>query len=92
MTVRQIENRMNKIADLDAKIAELEKERAEVVNAIKEEMKDAEIVKTPRFVIRYAWIVSRRFDSSAFKAAHAKLYDAFTKQTETRRFTYSVNN
>ena len=30
---------------------------------------------------------SRRFDTTAFKAEHAELYDEFSKVTETKRFT-----
>lgn len=34
-------------------------------------------------------VTSNRFDSKAFKANHADLYNAFTKPSTSRRFTFS---
>ena len=35
-------------------------------------------------------VVSSRFDSKAFKAAHADLYSEYSKSTTTTRFVVSV--
>ena len=39
------------------------------------------------FKIRYKLVESKRFDSAAFKATHAELYNQYTKTTTTRRFS-----
>ena len=67
--------------DLDAQITALE-------NDIKAEMEaqDTDTLITRLFKVTWKTITSRRFDSSAFKAVHADLYEQFTKPQESRRF------
>ena len=39
------------------------------------------------FKIRWTTVVSNRFDTSAFKKVYMDLYNQFTKQSKTKRFT-----
>ena len=39
------------------------------------------------FKVRYKTIVTTRFDSKAFKAENAELYDRYTKESTSKRFT-----
>ena len=91
MTDRMIENRIRKLLVLDAQLAEIEA-KAEAVRAeLKADLEEKgteEIVTAHGLIVR--WIVSSRFDSSAFKRAHEDLYTAFTKRTVSHRFTYSA--
>lgn len=89
LSERQIENRINKIKALEAEIKELEVELDSIKDELKADMrcKDVEEVATPNFTVRYKTIISNRFDSTAFKKAEPKMYEAYVKSSESRRFT-----
>lgn len=89
LTERQINNRMRKVADLDAQIKALQAARDALTDEIKAAM-TAEHIETANFKINNTVVKSKRFDSKAFKADHADLYTAYQKETETRRFSYTV--
>ena len=67
--------------DLNAQITALEDE-------IKSEMEaqNTDTLITTLFKVTWKKIISRRFDSGAFKAAHSNLYEQFVKPQESRRF------
>lgn len=78
--------------DLKAKkmqAADLADEIAEIEAAIKSEMeaRDVEELKAGLFVIKWTRVTSKRFDTSAFKAALPDLYGKFCKAVESRRFS-----
>lgn len=89
LSERQIENRINKIRALEAEIKELEAELDSIKDELKADMRtrDVEEVATPNFTVRYKTIISNRFDSTAFKKAEPKMYEAYVKSSESRRFT-----
>lgn len=89
LTDRQINNRMKKIADLDAEIKRLQEEREKVVDEVKAAM-TADSIETGNFKVTYKEVTTNRFDTKAFKADHAKLYTAYTKQQTCKRFTYTT--
>ena len=74
---------------------ELEKAAHEQAEAIRDELKrfmedkNVEEYDTGLFIIRWAKILSNRFDSTAFKKLYADLYKEFTKPIASRRFTIS---
>ena len=84
---------------LTAKVRELKELKAmqeelnAEITAIEDEIKavmlnqGAEEITVDVYKLRYKLVESKRFDSAAFKAAHAELYNQFTKVTATRRFT-----
>ena len=89
---------MGKI-ELQAKVKELKElkimaqELAAEITGIEDEIK-AEMLSqgvdeliTAEYRIRYKLVESTRFDTTAFKKAHADIYGLFTKQTATRRLT-----
>ena len=43
-----------------------------------------------QYIVRYASVLSNRFDSTAFKKVMPEIYKAYTKQVSSRRFTISV--
>ena len=56
---------------------------------IKAEMiaQEAEELEVGNYIIRYTSVLSNRFDTTAFKREHNDLYQQFTKQTASRRFS-----
>lgn len=93
MTDRMIENRIRKLQGIEEQIKALE-EQAEAVRAeLKSDMEERgaeEITTAHGLIVRWKEVVSSRFDSNAFKKAHADLYTAFMKRTASRRFTYTA--
>ncbi len=80
--------RMNNYDELAAKA----KEKADAIrSAIKAEMEElgTEELEVGAYIIRYTSVVSNRFDSTNFKRLYGELYNDFTKQVSSRRFTVS---
>lgn len=92
MTGRMIDNRVAKIMELEAAIAELKKD----ADAIKAEIQDAmaadgvDEIRTGKYVVRSKVIVTNRFDSKAFQKDHKALYSAYLKEASSVRFTHDV--
>ena len=76
----------------EAMIEELKAEAETVRNSIKAEM-DARAVEeliAGQYIVRWTSVLSNRFDSTSFKKVLPELYQAYTKQVSSRRFTISV--
>ena len=71
-----------------AMISELEAEAEALTDQIKAAMveQSREELSGPGWKSSWKNVVSTRFDSKSFKAAHADLYSAFSKQVTTCRF------
>ena len=89
LTVRQIENRVNKIQELEAQ----KKAHEEQINTYKDELKEelaaqsVEELMTPHFTIRWKVVTSNKFDTSALKIQMPDVYKAFLKANISKRFT-----
>ncbi len=73
-------------------LAEKAKAKADTIHsAIKAEMDEAELeeLAVGAYIIRYTSVVSNRFDTATFKRLYGELYNDFTKQVSSRRFTIS---
>lgn len=68
---------------------ELAAEITTIEDAIKTEMtaRNTNEMTVDVFKIRWTPVTSNRFDTKSFKATHEALYDQYTKQTTTRRFS-----
>ena len=84
-----IENRINKLQELEAQIEALKAEADEIRNEIKADMdaKGVDELRTKNFVVRWKEIVTNRFDSKSFKAKMPELYHQFVKPASSRRLT-----
>ncbi|MBQ3702582.1 MAG: hypothetical protein II885_07485 [Oscillospiraceae bacterium] len=73
-------------------IKELEAEAEALTDQIKGVMVDRgeEVLTGDSWTASWKNVSSSRFDSKAFKADHADLYSAYSKQTTTCRFVLSV--
>jgi len=86
MTNRQLDNRVLKIQDLEAEIKRLEAMADSLRNEIKADMASDE-VNTGRFIIRWKEVISKRLDSTALKKALPDVWQSFSKETSSKRFT-----
>lgn len=88
LTNKQIDNRIRKLQEAEKEKKRIEKE----INAIKEEIKNAmhnaETIQTDNYIIRNTVVISNRLDGKALKAALPEIYQNFTKENITTRFTY----
>ena len=72
------------------KVMEEAKAEADALrDQIKEEMvaQGTEEMEVGNYIIRYTSVLSNRFDTTSFKREHNDLYQQFTKQTASRRFS-----
>lgn len=88
---RALENRIKKLKELEEQQRLLEQEIDSLKEEIKKdlEVKGTEELKVGIFIIRFTSVLSSRFDTKRFKEQYGDLYNQFTKQTASRRFTIS---
>ena len=89
MTDRTLKTKVNILVEINAQIAELEKIANKLKDDITIEM-DARVtdeLQAGDNIIRWKLITSFRFDSKLFKEAHSALYEQYSKQSYTKRFT-----
>ena len=89
-TNKQLNNRIHKLQELEARKKELEEQIAAVKEDITTDMGDVEIVETDLFKIHYTKIFGSRFDTRRFRKERADIYAAYQIQTESRRFSYAA--
>lgn len=90
MTIRQIDNRIKKIEELEAQKKALEEQISSLKAEVQEEMADQESIETAHYLVRWTKVTSERFDSKRFKNNHAELFSEYVKSIESRRFSYSA--
>ena len=89
MSTKDITAKVRRLKRLQAKADELQSE----INTIQDELKaeltaqNTEELNAGEYKIRFTTVTSIRFDSKSFKALYSELYNQFTKQTSSRRFT-----
>ena len=89
MSTKDLQAKVKELKELKIMASELADEIGSIEDEIKAEMlaRDTDEIITGEYKIRYKLVESTRFDTTAFKKAHADIYNLFTKQTSTRRFT-----
>lgn len=92
MSKKMMLAKVQKVKELEAQIAQLQAQADELKEALKSAMEQngTDEMKVDIFTIRYKIVKTSRFDSTAFKATHKELYEQYTKQTESRRFTITA--
>lgn len=88
---RALENRIKKLKELEEQKKALEQEIDSQKEEIKKDLeaKGTEELKVGIFIIRFTSVLSSWFDTKRFKEQYRDLYNQFTKQTASRRFTIS---
>ena len=91
MSVNEMETKIARLQEWEAIAEEARAEAEALRDEIKAEMlsRDTEEMEAGRFIIRWTSVLSNRFDTTSFKKVYGDLYKAFTKQTNSRRFSIS---
>ena len=89
MTNKQLDNRVKKLQTLEAQVKELEAQAEAIRAEIKADLesKGEEEHNTGIFIIRWKEIITRRLDSKALKAALPDVFNAYSRESSSRRFT-----
>lgn len=87
---RQIDNRIARIEELKAQEKALKEAREAIEAEVQEAMGDEEHIQTEKYKVNWAKVTSNRFDTKSFKADHKRLYAKYTKEQNTRRFSFST--
>jgi len=92
MSMNELNTAARDLLAVKAMIAELEAQAEALTDTIKGAMVEqgTEALTGDGWKASWKNVNSRRFDSKAFKADHADLYDAYSKQTVSTRFLVSA--
>ena len=88
MTQMEIEGKIKELKEYKRLAEDLGAQIIALENEIKAEMEaqNTDTLITSLFKVTWKKIISRRFDSGAFKATHAELYEQYLKPQESRKF------
>ena len=89
MSQNEIVSKIEQLKEWEAILEEAQAEVEALKDSIKNEMLDKETDEliAGAYIVRWTSVLSNRFDSTAFKREHADLYQAFTKQVTSKRFS-----
>ncbi|OQB15788.1 MAG: hypothetical protein BWY15_00501 [Firmicutes bacterium ADurb.Bin193] len=89
MSVNELTSKVRELKELKTMAEELAAEITAIEDIIKAEMtaRGTEEMMVDIFKVRYSTVKSSRFDTTAFKKTHQDLYNQYTKETVTRRFS-----
>ena len=92
MSTIEITTKIEALKELEDLIEEAKAEAESLRDEIKAEMlnRDTEELTAGQYIVRYTTVLSNRFDSTAFKKVMPDVYQAYTKQTSSRRFSISA--
>ena len=91
MSANEITTKIESLRELEELIEEAKAEAEAIRDEIKTEMlnRNTEELAAGQYIVRWTAILSNRFDTTGFKKMYGDLYKAFTKQTNSRRFSIS---
>ncbi len=91
MTKTELINKIEALNEWESLMEEAKAEADALRDSIKAEMleRETEELAVGSYIIRWTSVLSNRFDTTGFKKIYGDLYKAFTKQSESRRFTIS---
>lgn len=89
MSINEIETKIKKMQEWEQLAAEAKAEAEALKDEIKAEMLTlkTEEMTAGKFIVRWASVLSNRFDTTTFKREHAEMYKQYVKQTASRRFS-----
>ncbi len=92
MTERELHRTAKDLLEVRHMIRELEAEDEALTDQIKAEITErgTETLYGDGWQASWKNVQSSRFDSKSFKAAHADLYDQYSRETTTTRFLISA--
>ena len=91
MSKNELIKRIEYLRELEDMEAEIKAEAEMIRDILKAEMADREVEElvVGNYIVRWTSVLSNRFDTTGFKKLYGDLYKAFTKQTNSRRFSIS---
>jgi predicted phage-related endonuclease len=89
-TKKQIDNRVRKLADIDAQIKALTKEADAIKKDLQTDMGEVEHVSGDKYKVNWTHVETPRFDSTAFAIQFPEVAAAWTKVKKSRRFSWSA--
>jgi len=91
MSMNELEIKVKKLRELKDFEAEVKAEITALENEIKALMQeqDTEELTVGQYIIRWATVLTNRFDTTAFKKVMPDVYKSYMKQITSRRFTIS---
>lgn len=89
MSAIEMKNHICQLKELEALIREAQAEAEAIKDQLKAEMtaQGTEEMTVDVYTVRYKTVTSRRLDSRKLKADHADLYNAYTTETTSCRFS-----
>lgn len=89
MTDKMIDNRIRKIQAIEAQQKELEAQAESIRAELKADLegKNLDEYNTGVFVLRWKEIITARLDTKALKAALPDVFESFSRESRSRRFT-----
>ena len=89
MSSMEIVSKIEALKEWEALAAEAAAEIESLKDTIKREMdtRGVEELEAGTHIIRYATVLSNRFDVAAFKKDHCEIYKLYLKQATSRRFS-----
>lgn len=91
MSIYELDTTATELRETLAEIEELQAKAEALKDAIKSAMiaNGCEAISGTDWKASWKNVVSSRFDSKSFKAAHADLYEQYSKTTTTTRFLFA---
>ena len=91
MSKNELIKRIEYLRELEDMEEEIKAEAEAIRDILKAEMADREVEElvVGNYIVRWTSVLSNRFDTTGFKKLYGDLYKAFTKQTNSRRFSIS---
>ena len=85
----KVEARVKEMRELQRMAEELQAEITTIQDEIKQEMTEQNVdeLVAGEYKIRWAEVISKRFDTTAFKNKYQDLYSQYVKESVTRRFS-----
>ena len=92
MSKNELVAKIEALNEWEAIMEEAKVEAEAIRDSIKAEMmeRDTEELVAGKYIVRWTSVLSNRSDTTAFKKVYGDLYKAFTKQSQSRRFTISA--
>lgn len=90
MAKNELLRKIELLNEYEAMLEELKAEADAIKNDIKREMeeRDVEEMEVDQYIVRFTNVLSTRFDTKRFKEAMGEdVYNAFTKQVASKRFS-----
>ena len=89
MSTKGMESKVTELKELKAMQEELQAEITALEDVIKAEMQriGSDTLQAGIFKVLYKTVKSTRFDTKSFRETHRALYEQYSKQTESRRFS-----